>query len=81
MMTQEIFFKWDKSLIESKKWAALPKAAKSIFPVIAVHCNAKGECNPSQRKIADLSGRTEKTVSEGIKALKKKAPGDQHFEN
>ena len=68
-MNQTNFFKWDKGLIINKKWALLPKAAKSIFPAIAVHCNAKGKCYPTQKTIADLSGRTEKTVWAGIKGL------------
>jgi hypothetical protein len=37
--------------------------------VIVVHCNAKGKAFPGQRAIAILSGRTEKTVREGIKGL------------
>jgi len=63
------FFKWDKNLIKEKHWASLPLAAKAIFPVIAVHYNKMGECWPSQKTIAELSGYTEKTVREGIKGL------------
>lgn len=68
-MNQKNFFSWDKSLIKNKEWALLPKASKSIFPVIAIHCNAKGECYPTQQTIADLSGRIEKTVWAGINGL------------
>lgn len=63
------FFKFDKVLVRQKLWANLPKASKSVYPVILVHCNKKGTAFPSQMTIAILSGRTEKTVREGIKGL------------
>lgn len=52
-------------------WASLPLSAKAVFPVIAVHCDKYGECWPSQKRIAQLAGYTEKSVREGIKALKR----------
>jgi hypothetical protein len=64
-----ILFKWDNNLIKKKRWAILSSASKAIFPVIAVHKDKRGECWPSQQKIAALSGCTEKTVREGIKGL------------
>ena len=67
-----VFFKWDKDLIKNKHWASLPLASKAVFPVIAVHQNAKGECWPTQQTIADLSGYTEKTVRGGLKGLQEK---------
>ena len=70
-MDQDIFFKWDKSLIENKVWASLPLSAKAVFPVIAVHCNKQGESWPSEKIIAELSGYTEKTVRKGIQGLVK----------
>ena len=55
--------------IKNKKWAKLPTASKSIYPVVAVHCNSKGVAFPSEETIAILSGRTPKTVREGIAGL------------
>lgn len=63
------FFKFDRELVRSGKWANLPKASKSVYPVILAHCNARGTAFPGQETIAILSGRTEKTVREGIKGL------------
>ncbi len=60
------FFRFNKALVTQKLWANLPKASKSVYPVILVHCNAKGMAFPGQKTIAILSGRTEKTVREGI---------------
>lgn len=76
---RELFFWWDRKLINDKKWARISSAAKAIFPVIACHCNrAESEasnqrsCFPGQNRIAYLSGRSEKTVRAGIADLKKK---------
>jgi len=63
------FVWWSKKYIESKQWAALPPAAKAIYPVIAIHCNKKGFSYPSERTIAILSGRTDKVVRQGIRYL------------
>jgi len=68
----KLFFRWDKDLIKNRQWASLPLASKSVFPVIAVHQNAKGECWPTQQTIADLAGYSEKTVREGLKGLQEK---------
>ena len=67
--SRQILFKWDNNLIKKKRWAVLSSASKAIFPVIAVHKDKRGECWPSQQKIAELSGCTEKTVREGLKVL------------
>jgi len=64
------FFTFEKKLILEKQWAALPPAAKSIFPVICSHCNAEGSCYPSEQTIAILSGCTAKTVQTGLKGLR-----------
>ena len=63
------FFRFDKKLVENMNWALLPKSSKAVFPVIACHCNDKGESFPSERTIAIMSGRTDKTVRDGIKGL------------
>jgi len=63
------FFNFDKDLIRNKQWAALPKSSKSIYPVVAVHCDAKGMAFPSQETIAILSETTPKTVRAGIEGL------------
>lgn len=68
-LNNKIFFKFDKKLIEDKIWASLPKSAKSVFPVIGVHCDERGIAFPSEETIAILSGHTSKTVRDGIKAL------------
>jgi hypothetical protein len=63
------FFRFNKVLVTQRLWASLPKASKSVYPVILVHCDARGTAFPGQETIAILSGRTEKTVREGIKGL------------
>ena len=63
------FFRFDKMNIKNKKWSRLPKASKSIYPVIVVHCNTKGIAYPSELTLAILSGRTPKTVRAGIAGL------------
>ena len=65
----ESLFVFDKRWIKNMNWAALPKASKAIFPVIAAHCDKKGLAFPSERRIAILSGRTDKVVRVGIKDL------------
>jgi len=68
-LNNKIFFRFDKNLIKNKIWASLPKSAKSVLPVIGVHCDEKGIAFPSEETIAILSGHTSKTVRDGIKAL------------
>lgn len=63
-------FVFDKRWIKNMNWASLPKASKAIFPVILSHCNKKGLAFPSERRIAILSGRPDKSVRAGIKGLK-----------
>jgi hypothetical protein len=65
------FFRFDNDLVRRKRWASLPKSSKSIYPVVAVHCDANGKAFPSQETIAILSGTTSKTVRAGIQGLKK----------
>jgi len=66
---REIFFWFDKKLIENKNWALLPAAAKAVYPVIACHQNKKGVAYPGESTIGILSGNTEKTVRGGIMGL------------
>jgi len=63
------FFFFNNLYIKNKKWAKLPKASKSIFPVIASFCNKDGIAFPGEKIISKLSGRTEKTIRSGIKKL------------
>jgi hypothetical protein len=56
-------------LIKTKRWARLRPASKSIYPVIAVHCDKTGLAFPSQETIAILAGTTVKTVREGVQGL------------
>ena len=65
----ESLFVFDKRWIKNMNWAALPKASKAIFPVIMSHCDRNGLAFPSQRRIAILSGRTDKQVRKGVKGL------------
>jgi len=62
-------FWFDKRLITSGLWAKLPKASKSVYPVIGCFRNAQGLSYPSERTIAILCGRSEKTVRAGIRGL------------
>jgi hypothetical protein len=64
-----LFFRFDRKWIEDENWARISPAAKSIFPVIARHCNEGGDAYPGQEAIAALSGRTSKTIRAGIRAL------------
>ncbi|OEU77543.1 MAG: hypothetical protein BA869_10890 [Desulfuromonadales bacterium C00003107] len=64
------FYRFPKSLIKDGRWASLPSASKTIFPVIAIYANAKGTAWPSQATIAKFAGCTPKTVREGIAGLK-----------
>ena len=64
------FFRFDKNLVINKDWARLHKASKSVYPAILIHCNEQGKCFPSQKKIAELSGCSPKTVSKGVKNLR-----------
>lgn len=65
----ESLFVFDNRWIKSMNWASLPKASKAIFPVIAAHCNRKGLAFPSERRIAILSGQTDKQVRKGVNGL------------
>ena len=69
------FFRFDRMLILTKRWANLSSASKSIYPVIGVHCDKSGLAFPSEETIAILSGRTPKTVIEGIAGLKESRVG------
>ncbi len=62
-------FIFDKRWIDNMNWAAIPKASKAILPVLLSHTNKKGVAFPSERRIAILTGRNDKTVREGIRGL------------
>ena len=57
--------------IRNKLFAHLPLPSKSILPVIGVHCNKSGVCNPSKETIAIMAGCCEKTVYNGLQGLQK----------
>jgi hypothetical protein len=63
------FFRFDKRWIENLNWARISPAAKAVLPVIACHCNERGESFPGEEVIAALSGRTAKIVRQGIRDL------------
>jgi len=65
------FFWFEKRIVEEMTWAGLITAAKSIWPVIACHANQSGVAFPSERRIAILSGLSDKVVRKGIKDLEK----------
>jgi hypothetical protein len=62
-------FWFDKLWIKNLNWKMLPKAAKAIYPVIALHRSPEGIAFPGEQTIAILSGLTEKSVRVGIEAL------------
>lgn len=64
------FFRFDKRWIGNMNWAGISPAAKAVLPVIACHSNKQGEAFPAEETIAGLSGRTEKTIRQGIRDLK-----------
>lgn len=66
----DVYFRFNKMNIKNLKWANLPLPSKSIFPVIAVHCDRYGVAKPSKQTIAILAGCSEKTVHNGLQGLK-----------
>lgn len=64
------YFRFDKMWITTKHWKSLSAAAKTVLLVIACHCNKRGKAFPGEKTIARLSGRTKKTVRQGISDLK-----------
>ena len=44
-------------------------ASKAILPVIGCHCDSNGHAFPGERRIAILSGLSDKTVRKGIRGL------------
>jgi hypothetical protein len=67
----ENYFRFDKDIVKDELWADLEPAAKTVYPVIAIHANAKGNCWPHIKTIKKLSGRkSNKTVHVGIADLK-----------
>jgi hypothetical protein len=68
-INNKIFFRMNRDLVLKKHWAALPPSSKAIYPVIAVHADAKGKAFPSQETIGAIAGCTPKTVRDGIAGL------------
>lgn len=61
------FFWFDKSLVLSQ-WRAIHPSGRAVYPVIAAHCK-DGIAFPGERRIAILSGRSDKQARKGIGAL------------
>ena len=68
-INRDVFFRFDKRWVENMNWALLPNSSQSILPIIASHCNESGGSFPSERTLAILSGRSDKTVRGGIQGL------------
>jgi hypothetical protein len=68
-MERDRYFMFSRELVKERAWADLSKAAKAVFPVVAVHSDARGYSFPGERVIAELSGRTEKVARRGIADL------------
>lgn len=71
MHETENYFRFDKSIVTIVHWQAMESAAKTVYPVIAIHANEKGYCYPHIKTIAKFSGRSNKTVYRGIADLKR----------
>jgi hypothetical protein len=71
--SMENYFMFDKAWIKAGHWSSLSLTAKAVFPVIAVHCGANGIAFPGEETIAKLTGRTAKTVRQGIRDLEEMA--------
>ncbi len=63
------FFRFDKRWVENMNWARITPAAKAVLPVIACHCNERGQSFPGEETIAALSGLTAKSARKGIHDL------------
>jgi hypothetical protein len=66
-LDKNLFFRFDKRLIENMNWARISPAAKAVFPVIGCFCNERGDAFPGENTIASLSGLTPKSVRKGIR--------------
>ncbi|HPK54191.1 MAG TPA: helix-turn-helix domain-containing protein [Smithellaceae bacterium] len=64
-----LFFRFDKRWIENMNWARISPAAKAVFPVIACHCNERGESFPGAEVISAKAGLTIGSVRKGIHDL------------
>ena len=65
----EAWFPFDCSLIRNGVWRKLPSSSKSIFPVIGAFRNKAGYSYITERTVAILAGRTDKTVRSGMRGL------------
>jgi len=68
-LDRDVYFMFDKKLVENRNWSMLLSAARVIFPVIASYANGNGEAFPEEETIAILSGITQKTVRGGVENL------------
>jgi hypothetical protein len=68
-LRDNLYFKIPRWHIEDGYWGNLPLASKSIYPAILKHADAQGTCFPSELKISQMAGVTEKTVRVGLKGL------------
>jgi len=62
----EQYWRCDNMIIKTKLWAKMPKSTKACYVPIAIHCNNKGRCFPSARRIAIQAGIDQKTARGGI---------------
>lgn len=60
------FFMFDKKLITDGRYATWTPSAKAVYPVLRSFGNDKGEAFPEELTLAVLSGKTDKTVRDGL---------------
>jgi hypothetical protein len=67
--TRALFW-FENRIIRKGTWAALPKASKAVYPVIAGYCNQNGVAWPSQKTIGKYAGVSLKSVRAGVEGLR-----------
>ena len=68
-INEKAHFWFDKTMIKGETWRRLNKAARTVFPALAMHSYRGDEAFPSEVRLAAMCGRTEKTVREGLQNL------------
>jgi hypothetical protein len=64
------FFWWEKKLIFSDyRWADLPSASKTVYPILGGLCGQYGTTSVSQLRLAAEAGRSPRVIGEGVKGL------------
>ena len=64
------FFWWEKKLIFSDcRWADLPSASKTVYPILGGLCGLYGKTSVSQLRLAAEAGRSPRVIGEGVKGL------------